>query len=497
METLPAEDAEISEMIRRRKRHGWRVAIFLLACGSAAIVFSTGERTATSFDTPTAQLATQGGPSDPRWIGVASCGATACHGGNGPAGSKGSEYTTWITRDPHAEAYQVLFNPRSQRIAKNLHVLLKNKPAHESQICLNCHATQPSELGRTGPDFELSFGVGCESCHGPAEKWLGPHTTFVWQSKSWQGTDAEEKTALGMANTKSLTGRAETCVKCHIGAADRDVNHDLIAAGHPRMNFEFGAFHALLPKHWREHRSPSDLQDKDKDVMPDFEARAWAVGQIVSAKAALELLAHRAESPQAPWPEFTEYDCFACHHDLQKTSWRQARGYSGRPGSLPWSNWHFTLLQQALDANASAIGHGLEFDVTKIRSASRAELATAAKSAAADLSRAVPLIEHSFHNPTQLRGWMSRLVKTAESERATTWDNAAQTALALQALHHALSDSDSSVRDPRLNAAIKSLMTGLEFRPRDNVQFDSPHDFTPDDYRAVLKQIAEQLKVQK
>ena len=30
-------------------------------------------------------------------------------------------------------------------------------------------------------------------------------------------------------------------------------------------------------------------------------------------------------------PEFSEYNCFACHHDLEGTSWRQQRGYDGRP----------------------------------------------------------------------------------------------------------------------------------------------------------------------
>src|SRR5262249_53265920 len=41
--------------------------------------------------------------------GVGSCSAASCHGYNGPKGSKGSEYTTWVTHDPHARAYSVLF----------------------------------------------------------------------------------------------------------------------------------------------------------------------------------------------------------------------------------------------------------------------------------------------------------------------------------------------------------------------------------------------------
>src|SRR5205823_3754378 len=70
-----------------------------------------------------------------------------------------------------------------------------------------------------------------------------------------------------------------------------------------------------------------------------------------SAQTALELLEHRAREAQAnrrPWPEFAEYDCFACHHDLQAKSWRQARNSSGpKPGTLPWHS--FFLLNRALD----------------------------------------------------------------------------------------------------------------------------------------------------
>src|SRR6266446_973799 len=52
--------------------------------------------------------------------GVATCASMACHHGNGPRGEKGSEYSTWATHDPHARAYSVLFDKRSQGIAKAL-----------------------------------------------------------------------------------------------------------------------------------------------------------------------------------------------------------------------------------------------------------------------------------------------------------------------------------------------------------------------------------------
>src|ERR1700732_5312622 len=61
------------------------------------------------------------GPSLPhKFEGVASCAALACHHGNGPRGSKGSEYTTWAVYDPHAKAYEPLLTERSRGIQERL-----------------------------------------------------------------------------------------------------------------------------------------------------------------------------------------------------------------------------------------------------------------------------------------------------------------------------------------------------------------------------------------
>src|SRR5262245_53538800 len=93
----------------------------------------------------------------PRAVGVAGCSAAACHNANGPPGSKGSEYSTWATLDPHARAYRTLFNERS----RNMQLLLDPKvKAHENERCLKCHAME-----RTAPGVKelRGDGVGCEA----------------------------------------------------------------------------------------------------------------------------------------------------------------------------------------------------------------------------------------------------------------------------------------------------------------------------------------------
>src|SRR5262249_60064558 len=55
------------------------------------------------------------------------------------------------------------------------------------------------------------------------------------------------------------------------------------------------------------------------------------------------------DGPKGAWPEFAEYDCYACHHDLKVSSWRQKRdldlpGSGPRPaGSSPWGTWYFSM----------------------------------------------------------------------------------------------------------------------------------------------------------
>src|SRR5438874_317598 len=148
-------------------------------------------------------------PANLEWQGVASCAATACHGGNGPTGSKGSEYTTWVLSDRHTKAYLVLFDERSQRIEKNLRHPgnTKEARAETDRLCLRCHAMNADD-GPQRDSFVRDFGIGCESCHGIAQKWLGVHYGRDWSSA--------DKQALGFRQLGSLEERAKLCVSCHV-----------------------------------------------------------------------------------------------------------------------------------------------------------------------------------------------------------------------------------------------------------------------------------------
>lgn len=293
------------------------IAAFVLVIGTSAFF----RQTPTKAQPPGAPRAES--TAKRQLVGATSCSASVCHGG-ADLGQLRSEATTWRALDPHARAYESLLSARSKAMAQ--HMWNDGTQAHDAPLCLKCHVHPEYDHAR--PNFRRQDGVGCESCHGAAQDWLTPHYRPAWQQA--------DKKSHGMADTKSLPGRASICVRCHVGTPDANVDHDMIAAGHPALRFEYSSYFANLPPHWRK------LPELTKPKYYDF--IAWAIGQDVSAAAAAELLAHRTKKGQA-WPEFAELSCFSCHHDLHSKSWRQSKDHLQlqRPGQLQLGSWYTAM----------------------------------------------------------------------------------------------------------------------------------------------------------
>jgi hypothetical protein len=186
-------------------------------------------------------------------------------------------------------------------------------------------------------------GIGCESCHGPARRWLSRHYQ--------QDVSRDELSELGWTETKNLGVRAKLCAGCHVGSANQDVNHDMIAAGHPPLRFEHASYEALLGrKHWDDRPRRAER--------PDYEVELWAAGRLAAASAALELLEARARrsvkangAQPAPWPELAEYNCLACHQPLRSPAAAlPLTASSERRGGVPaWQSWNFALVASVVD----------------------------------------------------------------------------------------------------------------------------------------------------
>jgi hypothetical protein len=390
--------------------------------------------------------------------GTASCAGRSCHGGieasDRSAISLLNEYTTWVTLDPHARAFAVLEGDKSKAIAQRLGI----GPAHESQRCLGCHTTPDAARQPENPDaarfvkYERRLGVGCESCHGNARDWLDEHLTQAWKSS--------DKKMAGMVPVADATVLAQRCAGCHVGAPpedgiERDVNHDLIAAGHPRLTFEFSSYFANLPVHWRPKQFPD-------------EARRWAIGQAVAAEVALELLKHRAESAGAPWPEFSEYDCFGCHHELTPQTWRQNRKPGGRRlGSLVWGSWYLPVPAALGDAPMPELC-GLACTMEKPlapRDAVRKQIPPAL----AKLGKLKDKVAGWQMNAGQARGMMESLLADPRLTQEASWDIAEQTYLGLLALNRV-------AKDPAWQERLGALRDDRAFKTGWN---SPPHEFVP------------------
>lgn len=326
---------------------GFGLSVLMIVLASQAAVPEPAARIgagAGSADLPTALPGTlpEGAArrsSQFSYLGVGSCSAEACHGGKTDPGQAGSECLTWLKNDPHAGALNVLTSDRSKEILANFRGGSKLGGAHgnpeQELLCLKCHVAFELDHHEVRDSFSKEDGVSCESCHGPASGWIAQHTLGGWRNLP----DAE-KSRWGMRPLKGLAIRAEVCADCHVGSPDAEVDHDLIAAGHPLLRFEFGSYHDQTPKHWNH------FAERVNNRL--FETDAWREGQIASMRRALAMVASRAgrvsTDPAHPvaWPDFALSECSACHRSLAESDLSKLS--RARTGEARWGDWFFSTL---------------------------------------------------------------------------------------------------------------------------------------------------------
>lgn len=399
------------------------------------------------------QAAPVTGPA--KFIGPGSCAASSCHGSVRPRTEtriQQNEYSTWVTQDRHAlRAYKVLAEPISERISK---ILKRPKPAYEDEKCLVCHSlySTPEQRGRA---FDSSDGVSCENCHGPASRWLGPHTE--------KDAPHQRNVELGMYDVKDLVTRTQRCLTCHLGGIEgtKFVDHEMIAAGHPDLVFELDSFSAVMPRHWKE---PSD-----KD--PWHGVRSWGAGQAVQLREDMNRLIGRAKG--SVWPEYSELDCFACHHSLTRAqeSWRLLEDgyYRGRRvGDPAWNNSRFAIFRQMLHQVDDNVAKQLDGEVNKLAAEmsklnpDRNEVAaTAAR--IRDLSDGVArrLASMNYDNASVLR-WMKGIAGDGDTISLHGARVAEQATMAIDSLYIAYARNGGGANEREVRGAINGLFQALE-----------------------------------
>jgi Cytochrome c554 and c-prime len=395
----------------------------------------------------------------PKYTGPGSCASPSCHGGvqvRTTTSVQQNEYSTWVVKDKHAHAFAVLTNPVATRMAKILGPeKLGSAKADTAPKCLACHALSVLEADRART-FDSTDGVSCESCHGPASNWLGPHTTKGWTH--------ERSVAAGMRDLRDPVHRAENCLTCHLGTADKAVDHEMIAAGHPDLYFELASFTAAMPRHWIEHAA----DDRTKDD-PFADVRMLAAGQAVQLREQLQRVARNAQGNA--WPEFADLDCFACHHSLTDAdnSWRQALGYAGRrAGNPPWNLSRYAVLRQIANEMDRESGRRLETEVDKLDTImssgnpDRTQAAAQARTTADIAGRIAQQMSTASFDQARIQRLIEAIASDGETVSREGERAAEQATMAVQSLYLAFASQGHPGNDTQIRAAIKALFQQVE-----------------------------------
>jgi hypothetical protein len=414
--------------------------------------------------------------------GVASCAGSTCHGRNEGDGKivRQDELLHW--QEPsskagaHSRSYAALASARGQRIAAALGL----GSATSAPACLGCHATY-APVGERGPRFQLSDGVGCESCHGASSGWISTHYAVPATHVG--------NIAAGMTALDNLRERASVCLDCHFGSAKpgQFVTHSMMAAGHPRVAFELDLF-SDLQRHWNEDADYAQRKGRTDSV------RLWAVGQAEAVQRSLGLFGQPKFASYGIFPEFYFFDCHSCHRGIDDNPARQ-RTFEvnpGRPipfGQPPYNDENIIMLSAV--AHVLAPGQAGAFDGASrnfhaAMGQGRPQAVAAAgklRAAAAALSGAMAARAGS---PDSAFAVIEAISGKAIAPRFTDYAGSAQAVMGVDTLLNAL------VRQGRITMGAAAGIRASVNRAYAAVA--SPATYDPPAFRAALGQAARSIE---
>ena len=381
-------------------------------------------------------------------LGVVTCASSLCHGSiaswNGSPVNQ-NEYVVWSRLDKHARAYNLLLNEKSRRIAANLAL---PEPAHQSRVCLDCHAHVPANAA---PAHKVSDGIGCEGCHGPAERWIASHT----------GPEASHRANLanGLYPSDQPLARARLCLSCHFGTADKYVSHRIMAAGHPRMSFEMETFTNLQPAHFKIDADYIARKGNFDGV------RIWAIGQAVAVGTQIDILLDPRRGRDGAFPELTLFDCHACHHPMSDTRWKPVGtfGRSISPGLVRLNDSSMLMLRLILRQIDPALGERFVQGVVQLNHAvaGTGDMAERARAVKALADEAAQRIVRTGVTSENLRGMALALVDDGIAGAYADYAGAEQAAMALGSVVNTLHKLGQLKSAASLNQGLAHLRAGL------------------------------------
>lgn len=389
-----------------------------------------------------------------RTLGVVTCASSLCHGSI--AGWDGSpvvqnEYVVWSRLDKHARAHALLFNDKSRQIVAKLAL---PQPAHLSRVCVDCHAHNPAPSApKPAPAHSVADGIGCEGCHGPAQRWIASHTA---PEASHQGNIRN-----GLYPVDQPLARARLCLSCHFGSSEKYVSHRIMAAGHPRLSFEMETFTHLQPAHFKVDADYIRRKGNIDGV------RIWAAGQAVAVATQVDILLDPQRGRDGAFPELTLFDCHACHHPMADTRWKPhtAFGRSVGPGLVRLNDSGMLMVRLILRQIDPALGERFSQAVLQLNQAvagqgDMRERALALKALADEAARRIMASGVSLDN---LRAMALALVDDGLAGAYPDYAGAEQAAMALGSVVNTLHKLGQLKSAAALNKGLTQVREGLVY----------------------------------
>jgi hypothetical protein len=389
-------------------------------------------------------------PPDYKHLGVATCASSVCHGKLTAQTGRDvalNEYRIWSHDDYHSRAFKDLSNTQSQSIASKLGLA----SAATAKICLDCHADNVAPTNR-GPKFQLSDGVACEACHGGAEKWIETHTQ--------KNATHADNLARGMYPSEQPLRRAELCLSCHLGTKDKFATHMIMGAGHPRLRFELQVFTFNQPAHVQIDADYVQRKGKIDDM------NLWVTGQLENARRYLELLQTRSTVPDSFLPDFALYDCFSCHHPMDKQRWTRARAGNGiLPGTLRLQRSQLVTIQVITEVLAPDALPELLGDTDALMHAGQVDLASM-RAAAQKLHAWIDAHDgwaRKQYSADEISRVRKTVIRYAAEDKASDFGAAEQVVMGMDSLSYAAGDHER--RKAALDALYNAVKSASSFDP--------------------------------
>ena len=396
--------------------------------------------------------------------GVSSCDGSTCHGSASPRNDRNvrqDEYLIWAEEDRHSQrAYKVLLNADSIRISRNLG---RRKKPHQDDLCLDCHADNPPPDKRRTENnaFRVEDGVGCEGCHGGAERYLRPHDS---------GSSHQKNIELGLYPTDEPVARAKLCLSCHLGDRKKFVDHRLMGAGHPRQSFEVALFSILQPYHWEPD---DDYTARGKQAPSDV--KLWAIGQAVAVDEIMDAMLDPNRNSMGLFPELVLYDCQACHHGINNLRrWRPRKSNGLGPGVVRLNDSNFLMLVQALTLVDAAAATQLSKDLISLHQAAsegKGDASAVARRIRANIDGFLPKLQAWKVSASVLRTLSKNVLANAVAGDYADYAGSEQAAMALQTIVYGYY-AEGLIDDAGYDALERNELTRLLASVEDPDKFD-------------------------